>query len=161
MNAPARIVHQVSGRTRLKIPARRGDVVYFDRVSDRLSDCPGVVAVESNFRTSSVLIQHTIPFKEIAAFAAQHVLFVLQTDRPAPDTLLQQAAASLQDVDGALADRRAGSLNVRSLMLIALLSLGLIQIARGQILAPASSLLLHALELLDRTQVRNAGKATG
>lgn len=151
MSVPARIVHQISGRTRLKIPDRQGDVIYFDRVSDRLSDCPGVTAVESNFRTGGVLIRHAAPLVSIAAFAAAQGLFVLTADRPAPVTLAQRLAAGLQSMESDLIGVSAGSLNGRSLVIMALLSLSAIQIARGQILAPASSLLLHALALVDRT----------
>jgi Heavy metal associated domain 2 len=54
----ARVAHALPGRKRLKIEERRGDEAYFNTVEKALSESPGVVAVETNFRTGSVIVHH-------------------------------------------------------------------------------------------------------
>ena len=60
MMAPlAREVHALPGRTRLRIDEKRGDEAYFTTVESALRDYPGILAVETNSRTASVLVHHT------------------------------------------------------------------------------------------------------
>ena len=55
----AREVHALPGRTRLRIDEKRGDEAYFTTVENALRDYPGILAVETNSRTASVLVHHT------------------------------------------------------------------------------------------------------
>ncbi len=103
----------------------------------------------------SLLIQHTVPFAQIVTFAGEHELFTLPAEIAASDTtVLQQAFANLARIDAQIVSFSAGDLDLRSTMLVALLVMSLIQIARGQILAPASTLLWYALELLSARELR-------
>ncbi len=62
----ATVVHQMAGRTRLRIPDKRRDQPYFDQVADRLRELPGVTQVEANATTASVLIEHEQNLDDLA-----------------------------------------------------------------------------------------------
>jgi hypothetical protein len=149
MSVVAHVVHTVVGRTRVKIPSKRGHIAYFYRTGQQLSECPGVSQVASNFRTGSLLIKHTVPFAQIVAFAGEHDLFALQAEKRAPDNLPQQIATSLVWLDAHVTNLSGGELDLRAILIRVLLTIGLLQIARGEILAPASTLLGYVLGFLN------------
>lgn len=144
----AHLAHELSGRTRLKIPSERGNTNYFDRVCRDLAECPGIGRIEVNSRTGSLLILHTEPITRIAGFACDHQLFILQDNGASHYTPLNQAAKKFVELDTAIARFSLGDLDVRSLVFVILLMVSALQIFRGQILAPASTLLWYGLELL-------------
>lgn len=149
----AHLAHESSGRTRLKIPTERGNVDYFNRIGHDLAECPGIVRIEVNSRTGSLLILHTEPIARIASFARDHQLFILQGNSESHHTLLNQATKNLVELDTAISRFSLGDLDVRSLAFVILLLVSALQIFRGQILAPASTLLWYALELLLNARV--------
>ena len=65
----AYVVHRTASRMRLRIPGRRLDQAYFERLKQRLIRSLGVMAVEINPLTASVLIEHSSNFK-LASFGA-------------------------------------------------------------------------------------------
>lgn len=148
MNGIAHVAHSLSGRTRLKVPNKRGDIEFFSLAGQWLSECPGVTQVEVNARTGSLLIRHTVPFPQIAAFADDHNLFTLQADNESSGSISHQASANLAWVNTRLAQLSAGTLDLRSVLFLSLLVLCLVQIYRGQILIPAGALLWNMLQLL-------------
>lgn len=141
-------VHAVSGRTRLKIPSQRGNAAYFARVAERLTECPGVIQVRVNSRTASVLISHQTPFEEIAAFAVGEALFALAGES-LHQFLSRYASENLQWLEEVLSFTSNGALDLRGMVILILAGLSLVQIARGQILLPAASLLWYAGHLLE------------
>ncbi|THK35353.1 hypothetical protein EHS39_25390 [Ensifer sp. MPMI2T] len=54
----AQIIHRAPGRVRIKIPARRHHAAYFNELRANLLACEGVVAVQVNPLTATVLIEH-------------------------------------------------------------------------------------------------------
>ncbi len=147
--AVAHIVHSLPGRTRLKVPDRRGEPGYFNRLSERLSQCAGVVRVETNARTGSLLLEHTIPLAAIAAFAQSQQLFTLGPPEPLQRDITQSTQAGLRWLNRQFAQASEGLLNVRVALIIGLAGLIIIQVARGQILMPATNLLWFLAQVLD------------
>lgn len=147
MSPVAYVVHELPKRTRVKVPSQRGNAGYFDRTRGRLEACPGVTQIKTNFRTGSLLLTHTVPFARIATFAGEQALFTLLED-PEPDTLLQQASESFSRLNGQIVRFSQGDLDVRSILLITVLVMGVIQVARGRIMMPATALFLNALNLM-------------
>ena len=80
----AEIVHAMEGRTRLRIPARRGDGAFFASVATGLSTISGVHHVDVRPFTGSVLLQHGLPLAGIAAAAERARLFKVANDASAP-----------------------------------------------------------------------------
>jgi hypothetical protein len=132
----AMISHTMAGRTRFRIPARRGDRAYFRHVAAELAECDRVVRVEASARTGSVLVQHRSDLAVVASFAAQKELFaVADRLRPARGKGIGVVAPpGTSDVVGR--PRLAGA--------SALAGLGILQLARGQVLAPAITLFWYA-----------------
>ncbi|MFO1429050.1 MAG: hypothetical protein U1F76_02745 [Candidatus Competibacteraceae bacterium] len=147
--AVAHIVHSLPGRTRLKIPDRRGEPHYFTRLSERLSQCAGIVRVETNPRTGSLLLEHTIPLAQIAAFAQSQQLFTLGPPEPLQQEISRSTQAGLRWLNRQFAQASEGLLSVRVALILGLAGLIFIQVARGQILMPATNLLWFLVQALD------------
>jgi hypothetical protein len=86
----AEVVHAMEGRTRLRIPARRGDAAFFASVATGLSTIAGVHHADVRPLTGSILLQHGLPLAGIAAAAEQARLFKIADGMPTPPP--QQAA---------------------------------------------------------------------
>jgi hypothetical protein len=150
MNIVASVTHELPGRTRLKIYSRRGNTEYFRGIGQRLSGCPGVIWLRANPRTASLLIGHAVPFSQIAAFAKEQELFLLAANkvnrrRRSP---YRQVVENLEQVNVRFTRFTHGQWDTRSVLLIAILGLSVVQTARGQILVPAMALWFQALDLL-------------
>ena len=76
-------VHQVPGRMRLRVPARRGDRAYFANVAQVLVAVPDVRSVRVNPSTGSVLVRHAGPPQKFATHSAEVGLFRLVATAPA------------------------------------------------------------------------------
>lgn len=148
MTPVAYVAHALSGRIRLKVPTERGNADYFDRVGRSLAECPGISRIEVDSRTGSLLLLHSASIARITAFAEDRRLFIVEEHGAPWQTPLNQAAKQWAELDQAIARFSLGALDMRSLVFMILLLASALQIFRGQILAPASTLLWYVLELL-------------
>ena len=167
----AHVVHAISGRTRLVLPARRGDATFFANLADALRALPEVQAADAAPRAGSVVVRHDGGFARIADAAAAAGLFALAPAPPPvavparrrprrrvpPLVLLAGGFAGLGAVqvargrvagnavellwNGFQAGQRLGRPRVSRM----LIGLGLLQLVRGQVAGSASSLLFYAL----------------
>jgi hypothetical protein len=156
MLAAAAIAHSAHGRTRFKIPARRRDEDYFSTVERELRSAPDVAGVEVNPITGSVLVHHRGPIEAVCAFAENNRLFRASATPERPHDLLLQQASS---VNSQLQQLTANSLDLRSLALVLLLSIGLVQLLRGQFAAPALTVFWYAATLYTLSE-RDAGSSS-
>jgi hypothetical protein len=152
----AYIKHQLPGRVRLKIPQKRGDFRYFDRIAELFTDCPGITQLQLNPPAASILICHgtETDFLNIAEFAQTNGLFTL-TEQPEEETfsipylpIPTLTTTGLSRVDESLLDFSQGRLDGRSLLFLALIGLAVRQMAKGNIMGPATTLLWYAFSLL-------------
>jgi hypothetical protein len=176
-------VHQVPGRTRLRVPARRGDRTYFAHIAQALALAPEVLLVRVNPSTGSILLLHTSPLQKLAGYAAEGGLFRLAAapaapfrratrieprPRIAPLSLLSAGLAGLGVIQ--LARARVAGTAIEHLwgayqasrtlgrpgVVATLAAIGVVQLARGRVLSPAVSLLSYALTARSFAR-RNAG----
>jgi len=146
----ARVCHLSAGRLRLKIPERKRDEGYFADVARRLGSWDSVDRVEVNPVTGSVLVR----FSDLAALAADHAsrneLFALDPAAlrmPAAehlDNFSEQAARTFGAANRAVQRWMGGATDLRGAIFAALLAGGVMQLLRGNIAAPASTLLWYA-----------------
>jgi len=129
-DAAAALTHEVPGRVRYRIAARRGDREFYAHIGAELLKCEMVQTVEINPMTGSVLVIHTTEPEAITRYAEQHGLFRLGGEPPAPST----------DI---------AALDLRSLLPPLLIGLGLYQLAQGNVLAPAATFFWYAFSLLN------------
>lgn len=144
----AHVAHCIPQRTRMRIPARRGDHEYFGRLKETLAGCPGVLEVETNPLTAGLLLRHDAPLEEIGAFAETQELFALSRELAAFVPLARRLLDIGRAIDGALVDATHGKLNATEAGLLVVLALAFYQLWRGNILPPASPLFGYALSLV-------------
>lgn len=146
----ARVAHALPGRTRIKIEERRGDEAYFTTVKERLAGCPGIAAVEANSLTASVLVRHAASNGDVLRYAAEHGLFCLAEGEPGIPSADRLVAANLETADRGLRAVSGGGLNLRSMMFLGLVGLGIAQAIEGNIAVPALTAFWYALSALPR-----------
>ena len=168
----AYVEHQIPGRLRLRIPERRGDVAFFQRVVGALSKVPDVTELDGSPLTGSVRIRHSGTSELIAAAAAKEGLFEIgkregdaESNKPPKQPhgdagMLDSIATGLSglalfqvtqgQVTGSAAENfwnayGAQRLLGRNEIAAGFVLLGLYQLLQGQWLGSASSLFFYAL----------------
>jgi Heavy metal associated domain 2 len=149
----ARVCHFASGRLRVKIPEKRRDEVFFETVRESLAAWDSVERVAVNPLTASVLVE----FSNIGALFAENTLkndlFAVDYDAleaagETPPALTEQAARAFIQADAAVRRRTSGGADLRSAVFMFLLSAGVIQVLRGNVVAPAATLFWYAGDML-------------
>lgn len=144
----AHISHHIVGRTRIRVPERRGDSAYFALLHGTFAQMDGVSTVSVNHRTGSLLVEHSRELPDLVAVATEQRLFALDSLRPRDLPLAKRMADHLDAIDSELSRISAGSLDTPSLAMLILLGMGIYQISAGKIAAPAATLLWYALNSL-------------
>jgi Heavy metal associated domain 2 len=147
----ALLCHVTPRRVRLRLPDHRHDRDFFTRVEGELSHWRSIARVEANPVTAGVLIHLADTFDAFEAEAQERGVFALE----APQSLSSPAAASpvetvrdgVRQLDAWLRTITGGP-DLRSLVFFALLTGGLYQFFRGNIAAPAVTMLWYAGETL-------------
>lgn len=159
----AYIKHRLPGRVRLKIPQKKGDRGYFERMGESFANCHGVTQLQLNPPSGSVLICHApeIDFLQIAEFAEKLGWFTICPEseaNPIPSIhrpLTAITFAGMSRANESLRQFSRGRLDGSSMLFLALLGLAIQQINRGHIMSHATTLLWHAFSLL-KEENRNA-----
>ncbi len=151
MTELAYIVHQIPGRVRLRIKHKRRDRSYFDRLSRQLQPLDCIEDVRVNCNTGSIILCHRgQPYSAVETELRKLELFEIvggpEPATPAPKPLL----SSLSRTDRLIEEQNPGLLNLRTLVLIAIVLLAVQQVRRGAFLGLALPLLWNGLELVGR-----------
>lgn len=186
MTPAAIIEHQLPGRLRLRVPARRGDVSFFQGIVQALSKHPETKEVDATPLTGSILIHHSGSVQAITASAAKEGLFEVGLEQPEKaqssaaradpgtmDTIATGLAglALFQVTQGQVVGNAAenfwnayGAQRIlgRPEIAAGFALLGVFQVLRGQLLGAASSLLFYSwivrqLGSLDRAAAAFSG----
>lgn len=145
----AHLIHQTRDRLRLRIPSRRGQAAYFERVVAEFAGHPGVDRIETNPVTGSVLLTPAVELAALVERAERAGLFTLgDPDATAPVPLAIGIARGFQDLNNQVRQLTGGGLDLASLGLVTLAGAAAVQLARGHVLASASTLLWYASELM-------------
>lgn len=144
----AHVAHGMPQRTRIRIPARRGDHDYFRRLKRTLESCPGVREVEINPLTAGLLLRHDIPLDDIGAFAEAEGLFALSRELSSFAPLARQLLDIGKAIDRALLEATHGRMSGTEAGLLLMLALAFYQLSRGVVLPPAAPLFGYALSIL-------------
>jgi hypothetical protein len=150
------VVHELSGRLRLRIPEKRKDTTYFAVLAERLSECPGVIRVESNALTGSVLLLHAAQTSamDVVRYAEQVALFSVKRLSSTPArTLGQEAAEGLDAFGRSLTSVSGGRVDLQSVFFLLLLGLAVFQAKRGLVLPPAVSLFWEAIRVVGADKI--------
>jgi hypothetical protein len=82
MSSIAHIEHRLPGRVRLRVPSKRGDLPFFERVVKELSRHPAVWDLVASPLTGSITLQFSEPLQAVLEAAAELLLF--EFGRPDP-----------------------------------------------------------------------------
>lgn len=146
----AQLVHELPGRIRLRVPARRGDTRYFAEVSETFDLCRAVLVAETNPRTASVLIHHEGEPRTVWSFAHEQALFVPESPENVAPRVMDRAIADARQIDSWFRSSSGGDLDLGSVMTLGLVGLSALQLMRGNVLAPSVTLAWYAITLLQQ-----------
>lgn len=146
------IHHAVPGRVRLR-PAKPMDTGGLKALGDMIAMVPGLTRVLVRPNTGSMIVQFSgQPDAFFKAITAQGIATIRHPAPPPP--IGQVAKLGLMRADMALKDRTANTLDLNSTMALLLFAAAIVQIGRGHIAGPATTLAMAALSMLDRDRVR-------
>ncbi len=151
MSDTAWIVHQLAGRVRLRLPHRRKDVAFFQSAIEHLEALPGLEHAKANPATGSLLVEFdegSEVFASLKTYLRAQDIAIDYGDPPmaAARPTIKHGIKQVDDYIGLLSEQAT---DLRSIGILFFLALSVLQMARGQILAPASTLLWYALYLLN------------
>src|SRR5262249_21930763 len=129
----ASIEHQLPGRVRLRVPSKRGDVPFFEKVVRELSEHPSMRELTASSLTGSITLHYCEPLQPITTAAADQRLFETGRLEPRSDGSKSNHAYGLRKGSGLAGGIAAG-----------LSGLGLFQVAQGNVLGSAVENLWHA-----------------
>ena len=122
----AHIEHRLPGRVRLRVPSKRGDVSFFERVVKELSRHPAIWELAASPLTGTITLQYSEPLQAIMEAAAALTLF--EAGDPKPGV---KAAESKRP------SRRGESARLAGGIAAGLSGLSLYQAARGNVIGNA------------------------
>ena len=143
----AYVSHLSPGRLRIKIPSKKGDIIFFSSLQEQLSPLPGLERIEVNPVTGSILLIHSLDSGSVTDFLkAQHLLKV----QAGKDSLnfhrevMRVFSAADRQVRGFI----GGGINLGALAFLGLAGAGVYQIFRGNFSAiPWYSAFWYALSI--------------
>jgi hypothetical protein len=157
------LVHHLAGRTRFRVPKKRGDAGYFANVTEQLGQCPGVTSVTGSEVTGSVLVLHDAPEPDVlVAYARTFELFDVDAAVPAVDAVRSPAELithSLGQLDRWIRAETGRGTDLRSLMLTGLVGAAVWQALRGSVLPAAGTLIWYALTVATKDSPRSGAQA--
>jgi hypothetical protein len=131
----AHISHRSRGRLRIKIPSKKGDRIFLERLREGFSGFEGIETLEINPVTGSLLFIHTSDLKAIAEHAVANDLFILRGMDSFPTGLQQRVSKAFTSINGQLKTATSGEIDIGGLAFLLLLGFGVYQISVGNLTA--------------------------
>ncbi len=130
--------HVSKGRLRLRIPSKKRDSAFFNRLQSVFSSYPGLDQIRVNPLSGSLLILHSELPEEMASFVKTLAgVAPKKNSLKKPNTIYQRVTGTFQQVNTQIQGFTKGELDVPTLSFIALLAVGIYQISRKNFTAPA------------------------
>ncbi|MBN9134035.1 MAG: hypothetical protein J0H48_11840 [Nitrosospira multiformis] len=145
MTPLARVAHALPGRKRIKIDGKRGDAAYFATLEKKLAECPGVVAVTTDPRTSTALVSHTAEDPVLWNYIAEHGLFQFgKNETSVPTPVHSSIAGGIMAAEHKPYTKSGKKPDIRRLIFLAMMGMGVVQVIRGNIAIPAIAAFWYA-----------------
>jgi hypothetical protein len=137
MHPVAHVYHTIPRRLRVRIPSKRGDKAYFTDITDKLRTLHGVEEAKAAPHTGSIVITYHGGLDALERQVHEEGLFTLKHP-PAPQrTLFQNVASVFRSYNKELLTLTSGQIDVPSLVFVSLVTSGIWQLARGNVVLPA------------------------
>lgn len=144
---------QIAHLTRGRIRFRLGESLSRDALTaliTRISEIPDVARVVARPNTRSIILDITADGEPVIERLKADGVAVIMPHVPMPP-LAQLAQFSMTRMDATIGKRTDGMLDTRTVLATILILIAIAQLSRGKIAGPATTLLMSAFSLLDRT----------
>lgn len=142
-----RVRHRMPGRTRISLVEPQPPMDQLETLADSLAEMDGVRAVDIRPQTGSIVIRHDHGGDPVAAASEGGLVELLPEPPREPFDPAKDILGRVGDFDAYLARVSEGRLDAWGLAFTGLVAAGLIQIARGRVLGPATGLFGQAATL--------------
>ena len=134
MISAAVIAHASNGRLRIRISSEKGNLAVLKSQGDQLATCPGILSIEVNPGTGSILLLHQTTVQKIAEFARSRNLFSLEDQKrsrvPSAE-LRRDLGGTFKSIDRQIQNLTSGDLDLSGFAVGALVIAGSVQILSG------------------------------
>jgi Heavy metal associated domain 2 len=143
----AYVVHCIAGRVRVRVPERRGNAAFFEKITRRLQDIPAIISAEAAPATGSILVHFKGGMDQLATSAALLQDEIRLEMRPPPSKpMMQRVHEEVAGIDAVIRDFTNGEVDARALVFCGMLVISAVQVLRGNVGAPAASMLWYTAE---------------
>ncbi|NTW67366.1 MAG: hypothetical protein HGB21_13835 [Nitrospirae bacterium] len=150
------IAHASTGRLRIRVPSRKGDIAALKSLGDQLAACPGILSIEVNPGTGSILLLHQTTVQEIAEHGRSKNLFSLAAPKDAkvPSAELRRnLGETFKSIDRQIQSLTSGDMDLNGFAMAALVVAGSVQLLSGNAGAiPWFAAYWYAYHLYSRTR---------
>jgi hypothetical protein len=129
------IAHSSAGRLRIRILSQKGNLAALKSHGDQLAACPGILSIEVNPGTGSILLLHQTTVREIAEYARSRNLFSLEEQKSssAPSAELRRnLGETFKSFDRQIQALTGGDMDLSGFAIAALVIAGSAQILSGK-----------------------------
>ncbi len=133
----AYVEHQLPGRVRLRVPSRRGEVPFFEKVVRELSKHPAVRELNATPLTGSITLQYAEPLRPITAAAADQGLFETSRSEPTLKTRPSTQQAGTRPSKQQASDHPTRASGLAAGLATGLSGLCIFQFVQGNVLGSA------------------------
>ncbi|WP_139307518.1 hypothetical protein [Rhodovulum sp. ES.010] len=151
---PVRLVraHLAARRARLRPEAEIGRTALVE-LANTFAGIAGIDRVLARPSTGSLIVETHRPATEVLA-EMEACDLVRLVPAPQPPPLRQQVQTGIARADSGLKSRTGEALDLRTAIGLALLAAAILQLARGRVAGPFTTLALAALSMLDNGRAR-------
>ena len=142
------IVHIAPGRVRLR-PSKPLSAPALTGLADLIAGLPAVRRVLARPATGSLIVETDGPAEPLFELIAARGIAKVRP-QPSPPPLGQVARFGLMRADAAVQGATDGALDLNGAMAFLLMGGAVVQLLRGQVAGPATTLAVAALAMLDR-----------
>jgi len=150
------IAHSSAGRLRIRILSQKGNLAALKSEGDQLAACPGIISIEVNPATGSILLLHQTTVSQIAEYARSRNLFSLeeQKDPKLPSAELRRnLGETFKSADRQIQNLTGGDIDLSGFAVAALVVAGSAQILTGNAVAiPWFAAYWYAYHLYSKTK---------
>jgi len=129
------VSHKTGTRIRLKIPSKKKDHAFFASLAEKIPVTAGVLSVETNPLTGSVLFSHSSDPDKIMQLLIARGFFRFEEKAHARTNLHNRISETFDGINLALRDISGNELDMGGTAFLILLAFGGYQIIRGNITA--------------------------
>jgi hypothetical protein len=131
----AYVGHMISGRLRVKIPSKKGDLPYLTSLKSSFSQLQGIEKLEVNPVTGSVLFIHNLDREQIAGYAHAKGIFSLERAKVYRPNLHKRVSQSIGYLDRWITSLTEGEMDLWAMSIVVLICAGIYEISRGNFTA--------------------------